>query len=82
MKRLCTLCLALVMSLTCLAAVPAQGADLASVQGAVQALGIMTGDENGNMNLTAPITRAQFYPSPTWQQRARQSKMRSVQEEQ
>ncbi len=60
MKRLCTLCLALVMSLTCLAAVPAQGADLASVQGAVQALGIMTGDENGNMNLTAPITRAQF----------------------
>ena len=38
MKRLCTLCLALVMALTCLAAVPAQGADLASVQGAVQAL--------------------------------------------
>ena len=29
MKRLCTLCLALVMAVTCLGAVPAQGADLA-----------------------------------------------------
>ena len=60
MKRLFTLCLALAMALTCFMAVPAQGADLSSVQGTVQALGIMTGDENGNMNLTGSITRAQF----------------------
>ena len=60
MKRLFTLCLALAMALTCFMAVPAQGADLASVQGTVQALGIMTGDENGSMNLTGSITRAQF----------------------
>ena len=60
MKRLIPLCLALVMALTCLVAVPAQGADLATVQGTVQALGIMTGDENGNMNLTASINRAEF----------------------
>ena len=60
MKRLCTLCLALVMAVTCLGAVPARGADLASIQGTVQALGIMTGDENGNLNLTGSITRAQF----------------------
>lgn len=60
MKRLCTLCLALVMAVTCLGAVPARGADLASIQGTVQALGIMTGDENGNMNLSGSITRAQF----------------------
>ena len=49
------LCLALSATL-----LPAQASDLATVQGTIQALGIMTGDENGNMNLTAPITRAQF----------------------
>ena len=60
MKRLLTLCLALAMALSCLLAAPAQGADLASVQGTVQALGIMTGDENGDMDLSGAITRAQF----------------------
>ena len=48
------------MALTCCLAVPAQGADLSSVQGAIQALGIMTGDENGDMNLSGSITRSQF----------------------
>ena len=60
MKRLCALCMALVITVTCLGAVPAQGADLSSIQGTVQALGILTGDDNGNMNLSSPITRAQF----------------------
>ena len=60
MKRLLTLCLALAVALSCLLAAPAQGADLSSVQGTVQALGIMTGDENGDMDLSGAITRAQF----------------------
>ena len=59
MKRLISLALALCLALG-LWTVPAGAADAASVQGVVQALGIMTGDENGNMNLYANVTRAQF----------------------
>lgn len=60
MKRIITLCLTLAMAATCVLAVPARAADLSSVQGTVQALGIMVGDEHGNMNLGGSITRSQF----------------------
>lgn len=52
-----TLCLAL-----CLTAGPAYAASssLSSAQQTVQALGIMTGDENGNLNLSGNVTRAQL----------------------
>ncbi len=43
-----------------LAAAPASAADSATIQATVQALGIMVGDENGSMNLSANVTRAQF----------------------
>ena len=51
------LCLAL-----CMTAGPAYAASssLSSAQQTVQALGIMTGDENGNLNLSGNVTRAQL----------------------
>lgn len=58
-KRILAMALALCLALG-VTLLPAQASDLATVQGTVQALGIMTGDENGNMNLSSPITRAQF----------------------
>lgn len=57
-KRVFALLLALVLLA---AAVPAlAAADDAAVLRTVQALGIMVGDENGNMNLDNGVTRAQF----------------------
>lgn len=61
MKRILTLflTLCLVTSLTAPFA-SAAGTDQASAQQTVQALGILNGDENGNLNLSAYVTRAQF----------------------
>ena len=59
MKRVFAWALALCLTAGLLM-VPAQAADSAAIQAAIQALGIMTGDENGNMNLSASVTRAQF----------------------
>ncbi len=59
MKRLVSLLLCL-----CLAAAlmpgAARAADADTVQHTVQALGIMTGDQNGDMDLGGYVTRAQF----------------------
>ena len=52
--------LLLCLCLLCPLLPAAQAADRETVQNTVQALGIMTGDENGNMNLGAGVTRAQF----------------------
>lgn len=59
MKRVFAWALALCLTAGLLV-VPARAADSATIQATIQALGIMTGDENGNMNLSAPVTRAQF----------------------
>ena len=54
---------ALVLSL-CLAVplgiMPAGAVNSATAVEAVQALGIITGDSSGNLNLTSPVTRAEF----------------------
>ena len=59
MKRIGAGLLALCLALGLLA-LPASAADSAAVQATVQALGIMEGDERGEMNLDANVTRAQF----------------------
>lgn len=59
MKRVFAWALALCLTAGLLV-VPAQAADSATIQATIQALGIMTGDQNGNMNLNASVTRAQF----------------------
>lgn len=61
MKRLISLALSvtLVLSVLPLSASAATG-DQTTVQQVVGALGIVTGDANGNLRLTAPVTRAEF----------------------
>jgi hypothetical protein len=59
MKKALSLALALCLALA-LPALPARAADQAEVENTVRALGIMTGDEKGNMNLAKDITRAEF----------------------
>lgn len=59
MKRLISICLSLAL-VASLLVVPAAAATESEMTQAVQALGIMIGDENGNMNLTQNVTRAQF----------------------
>lgn len=51
--------LALTVSMLCALAVPVSAADSSAVQ-TVKALGIIVGDGNGNMNLSAGVTRAEF----------------------
>ena len=58
-KRLTGLLLALAL-LVGMLALPAAAAEAADPVATVQALGIMTGDQNGNMNLTKNVTRAEF----------------------
>jgi hypothetical protein len=43
-----------------LAAVPASAVDSGTALEAIRALGIMSGDSNGNLNLTSRVTRAEF----------------------
>lgn len=53
----------LLLALTVLAALPilpARAADSTDAVALVQALGIMTGDQNGNLNLSRNVTRAEF----------------------
>ena len=58
-KRL--LCLALVLCLFAGLALPAPAADEESeMLQILAALGVMNGDQNGNLNLSQPVTRAQF----------------------
>lgn len=55
--------LSLVLAFSLLASLPlpsVQAADTADAVSLVQALGIMTGDENGNLNLDRNVTRAEF----------------------
>ncbi|PKM74384.1 MAG: S-layer homology domain-containing protein [Firmicutes bacterium HGW-Firmicutes-16] len=61
MKKITSIILAacLVLGLTSGTAY-ASSANLSAAQQTVQALGIMTGDENGNLNLTGNVTRAQL----------------------
>lgn len=58
-KRVLSALLALCLLCT-LAVVPAAAADSSGVEETIKALGIMTGDENGNMNLNNNVTRAEF----------------------
>ena len=57
--RIAALLLALCLTVP-LSAVPAGAADGSAALGTVQALGIITGDSAGNLNLSAPVTRAEF----------------------
>jgi len=59
MKRTVTLLLALCLMLAALP-MSALAADQNEAMQVVRTVGIMVGDENGNMNLDAPVTRAQF----------------------
>lgn len=59
-KRLLCGALAALMLLSLVPAASAAGDDLASVTTAMAALDIVVGDENGSLNLTAKVTRAQF----------------------
>ncbi|MGN8968299.1 S-layer homology domain-containing protein [Intestinimonas sp. HCP28S3_D6] len=58
-KRLLSLLAALALVLS-LAAPVALAADEDTMLETVQVLGILSGDENGNLNLSAPVTRAEF----------------------
>ena len=52
---------ALLAVLLCAGALPAaHAADEQAMQQTVRALGILTGDENGDLNLSSPVTRAEF----------------------
>ncbi len=52
---------ALLAALLCAGALPAaHAADAQAMQQTVRALGILTGDENGDLNLSSPVTRAEF----------------------
>ena len=57
--RLSALLLSLVLALP-LGIVQAGAVSESTAIEAVQALGIITGDESGNLNLTSPVTRAEF----------------------
>ena len=57
--RLTALALSLCLAVP-LAVMPAGAANSATALEAVQALGIITGDSSGNLNLTSPVTRAEF----------------------
>lgn len=58
LKRLTAVALA---ALLCVGAVPAaQAADAETMQQTIRALGIMTGDKNGELNLSNAVTRAEF----------------------
>lgn len=57
--RLSALLLALSLTLS-LGLIPAGAVSESTALEAIQALGIMAGDENGNLNLTSPVTRAEF----------------------
>ncbi len=59
MKRILLLVLAICVICTAFA-VPTQAADSGGVEETIKALGIMTGDTNGNMNLGSYVTRAEF----------------------
>ncbi len=59
MKRLISICLTLAMAASMLV-VPTSAASESEMIQTVQMLGIMIGDEKGNMNLTQNVTRAQF----------------------
>lgn len=58
-KRLLSLLAALALVLS-LAAPVALAADEDTMLETVRVLGILSGDENGNLNLSAPVTRAEF----------------------
>ena len=59
MKRIIALWLCLCLTLS--VSLPATAiADSGTVEKAIIALEIMTGDQNGNMNLSRPVTRAEF----------------------
>lgn len=61
MKKLFPLLLAVCLTLSLTApCAEAAAASLTTAQETVSALGIMVGDENGNMNLSANVTRAQL----------------------
>ncbi len=59
MKRILLLVLAICVICSTFA-VPAQAAENSGVEDTIKALGIMTGDTNGNMNLSSYVTRAEF----------------------
>ncbi len=58
MKRLISLLLTLCLAVSLVSGAAAASDD--TMEQTVRALGIITGDENGNMNLSANVTRAQF----------------------
>ena len=58
-RKLVSLLLALTV-LASLPILPARAADSTDAVSLVQALGIMTGDQNGNLNLSRNVTRAEF----------------------
>ncbi|MDR1065602.1 MAG: S-layer homology domain-containing protein, partial [Oscillospiraceae bacterium] len=60
MKKKISLILALVLTLSLFAMPAAAAADQTEVENTIRALGIMTGDEKGRMNLSDNITRAEF----------------------
>lgn len=55
-----SLCLAFSLLSASLSASAAEGQDSATIEQTVRALGIIVGDENGNMNLYSNVTRAEF----------------------
>lgn len=59
MKKRLTAALLAVLLVAC-ALPPALAADSETMQQTVRALGILTGDENGELNLQNPVTRAEF----------------------
>ena len=58
-KRILSLLAALALALS-LAAPAALAADGDTMLETIRVLGILSGDENGNLNLSAPVTRAEF----------------------
>ena len=54
------ICLFLAACMLCGSAVSVSAADASAAEQTVKALGIMVGDEQGNMNLSADVTRAEF----------------------
>lgn len=61
MKKIASILIAfLLLAGLVIPTMPAAAAEDASVLQAIQALGIINGDENGNLNLSGNVTRAQF----------------------
>ena len=58
-KRILSLLAALALALS-LVAPAALAADGDTMLETIRVLGILSGDENGNLNLSAPVTRAEF----------------------